>query len=122
MDVATAELEEDLAVDLWMGSRLRGLPTETFFERLEELEGADGRDSPIHWQPWPLVIDAQPVVFQKAEVGEYWTAFAEARSLAIVVTGQSWPSDRLELVTIEDLEPYVEGSRRSWNESRDNGT
>jgi hypothetical protein len=64
------------------------------------------------WSPLVLPVDGRPVRFDVLAEGRWWVARREADDRSITIWGRSWPIDELELVTVADIEPYVEGWRR----------
>lgn len=73
-------------------------------------------ESEIRWEPVTLMVDREPVACQQARYGDYWVAMFERDGLLVTIIGQDWPDHAPELVTITDVEPYIEGSQRLWRE------
>ena len=88
------ELRQALAVELrWAAS-------------LEDREA-----DPI-WSAVPLPVDGQPVTFDLLAEGRHWVAMAELEGRVVVLQARDLAPERVELVRVTDVEPYVDGTER----------
>jgi hypothetical protein len=119
LDPPWQDTKEDLARGLWRRAHLPVPPVEDL-DSLRRLSQEADRTYPvgsdIDWEPTTVVIDRERVTCHKAQLGPYWHAVLRRDDYLVVISGHDWPSDGLELVTITDLEPYLQGSRSVWRE------
>jgi hypothetical protein len=63
----------------------------------------------------PLAVRVDGVLHdgEAVTVGDAWAAFVElpGEDFDLELTADAWPIDELALVTVEDLDPYIAGSR-----------
>jgi hypothetical protein len=59
-----------------------------------------------------VVVDGEPHEFVVFSAGDVQVAGLDREGYAIMLKARRWPLERLELVQITDVEPYVEGWHR----------
>ena len=58
-----------------------------------------------------IPIDGEVVSFDVLAQAHRWVAFAPRDACWVTIDGEHWDPDGLELVTIDDLEPYFAGQK-----------
>jgi hypothetical protein len=66
----------------------------------------------LAWAPHWLVVDGAPTAAEVARLDDGVAVLARHRELAIEVLARNVPVADIELTSVSDLEPYVEGMRR----------
>jgi hypothetical protein len=95
LQVITATMPGPTAIDL-----LRA-------EGLRPRSDADPEStSPVHTT---VLVDSTPFDFDGIESGSCWVVQAQIGQHMVSAVGVHWPRDGLELVRIEDPEPYISG-------------
>jgi hypothetical protein len=92
------------------------LAPERFSAWAQEQERMASSWSP-RWEQAPLLLEGRSVVADLVRTGDAFVAVARVDEHALVIRGIRWDPEGLELGTIVDLDPYVEGSKRaldSW--------
>lgn len=64
------------------------------------------------WRPMSIPVDGRSVEFQLLSEGASWVAHAQVEELRLILRGRDFPVDEVDLVSVKDVEPYIEGSRR----------
>ena len=113
-DESLPVLKAELARGLWQRANLPLVPRNDLHALREVMDQAE-RDfetkSQLRWEPVALTIDGESVTAEKAQVETHWVAILKHDHTLLVITGETWPDDGLELVTIKDVDPYIAGSR-----------
>lgn len=65
-----------------------------------------------------IAVDGSATQFEGVRSGSSWPVTAPFAGIHLCVVGVYWPTDAIELVTIDDLSPYIEGRRRMLAEFR----
>lgn len=105
LQVITATMPGPTAIDL-----LRA-------EGLRPRSDADPEStSPVHTT---VLVDSTPVDFDGIESGSCWVVQAQIGQHMVSAVGVHWPRDGLELVRIEDPEPYISGRTDASHERLD---
>jgi len=110
---------EDYKRGLWRRAHLTGHAGEdldALRRRMEKVEQDYETEAHITWETVTITIDGEPRVCEQARLGDHWIALLEDGSTSVVISGQDWPDHAPELVTVQDVEPYVQGSLRVWQE------
>jgi hypothetical protein len=71
------------------------------------------RGPPEPGPPWSSVlvrVDGRPVGFDLLAEGRHWVAIAELEGRTLVLQARDLAVERVELVRVTDVEPYVEGT------------
>jgi hypothetical protein len=63
------------------------------------------------WSEVMIPVDGRPVAFAWLAEGRHWVAYAELQGRTLVLSARDLPVDRVALVRITDIEPYLEGTR-----------
>lgn len=63
------------------------------------------------WADTEIAIDGTSVAFRRLGDDGYWLAQAPHGGLLFGIESRGWPVESTGLVTIEDLAPYIEGSK-----------
>lgn len=83
---------------------------------IEDLDGtgmARGHDpAGVRRDRREFVVDSDATTFDLLAYGEEWVAWAEVGRVLVMVTGNPFDPNDVELVRVTDLEPYVHGSRQ----------
>lgn len=86
-----------------------------------DLEDLSLSPSPTHAQSF-VRIDRDSVVFDIVAQPDQWVGRASYKGLIITVESRGFPAEGMDLVRIEDIRPYIDGSRallKKWeNNSR----
>jgi hypothetical protein len=69
-----------------------------------------------NWSKVSIPVDADLVEFDQLQHQGNWVARARLDELVVRVNGNRFPVASVRLVTIADVEPYIEGSRRYEDE------
>lgn len=64
------------------------------------------------WTSVAINVDAQPVDFELLREGGRWVAWAANGGVLVTISGRAIRPEDVELVTISDVEPYIDGGRR----------
>jgi hypothetical protein len=65
------------------------------------------------WSEVSIPVDGHPVAFAWLAEGRHWVAHAELEGhRTLVLFARDLPADRVALVRVTDVEPYLEGTRR----------
>ncbi len=70
-------------------------------------------------RPVVVPIDHVPRTFVLIEAGEAQVAELNLPDHRVLLQSQQWPIEDIELVTVTDLTPYLEGWRRQMAQIRD---
>jgi hypothetical protein len=113
-DVRRSRTLHALAHSLWrselaMPEGLRAEQAALWFHRRDRELAA--RPEP-RWTPVVLRVDGRPVRFDVLAEGASWVARGTLADRVLTLRGRSWPLERVELVTVRDIEPYLAGWRR----------
>ncbi len=65
-----------------------------------------------------LPVDGVPVEFNAVLEGQHWIAEGRVGTVTVKIRARAFPIEDVELVTVRDIEPYIEGHRRLMEESR----
>jgi hypothetical protein len=65
------------------------------------------------WSKTTLEVDATPVVFESLADGACWAAWAPHDGVVLSLLASRMPVESVALVTITDVEPYIDGSREA---------
>ncbi|HEY3209300.1 MAG TPA: hypothetical protein VGL18_05840 [Actinomycetota bacterium] len=76
------------------------------------------RTRAAHWNKVPLPVDRRSAEFDYLEEQPDWIACGVIGGLVVRIRGHRFPLDHVRLVTIADVEQYIEGSRRFQEEQR----
>lgn len=80
------------------------------WHRARERELASRPDP--EWQSVSIPIDGEGVAFQLLTEGSWWIAQGRVGELRLILRGHDFPSNQVTLVSVKNVEPYIEGSRR----------
>lgn len=69
------------------------------------------------WSDVEIVVDGSPRRFRLLERELAWIARGEIGDYEVRLEAREFPWTDLELMTVTDVEPYIEGSRRIREES-----
>jgi hypothetical protein len=64
-----------------------------------------------NWAHLSIAVDGRPVRFHYLSQGDSWVARARAGDIWVTLSARNFPIDGIELVTVEDVEPYIAGWR-----------
>jgi hypothetical protein len=80
------------------------------FHQAQQHALADVRRQPLDVRIDGVVHEGEAVI-----VGADWAAFVELpdEDFDVELTAHAWPIDDLALVTVQDLDPYIAGSRQA---------
>jgi hypothetical protein len=85
-------------------------------EELSWAGGAGRRPGPGAGDPaWSAVavpVEGRPVSFELLARGRHWAAWAELEDRTLLLRARDLAAGEVELVRVDDVEPYVEGTRR----------
>ena len=87
-------------------------------ERDEELVPA----ADLFWDKVMFSIEGEPVPFEVARWDQFWSAIGNWEGVVVTLRGMMFPTEALELARIEDVAPYLEGSRQMkewWRQQAD---
>ena len=98
-------------MELWREASRRQLdvPPERLpgaVNRLEEALRARAAD----WKKVSIPVDGAPLEFEWLEEGSAWVAVREGPDVTVKVRGGNFPLEWVRLVTIRDLQPYLDGA------------
>jgi hypothetical protein len=68
-------------------------------------------DPTAPWADARLSVDGAEVAFRVLATDDYWVAQARRGDLLLGIQARRWPPDVTGLVTIDNLQPYADGSR-----------
>jgi hypothetical protein len=60
-------------------------------------------------------VDGAAVPFESVSEGEAWLAFGSVAGVGVLIRGHNFEMRAVELVTVTDVEPYIQGTRM-WEE------
>lgn len=108
-----------LAEDLWVERH----PPPPDHERLRQWGKAREREhrrqeSPP-FTPVPIPVDGEPVPFDHLSDGPPWVAATRRDGLTITLRARNLSVETIELATVRDVEPYIEGSQHLHERWRD---
>ena len=89
-------------------------------EALSWAGGAGRRAGPASdpaWTEAAIPVDGRPVSFELLAGGRHWVAWAELEGRVLVLRARDLAAGEVELVRVDDVEPYVEGTRRLEGET-----
>jgi len=89
-------------------------------EALSWAGGAGRRAGPAGdpaWTEAAILVDGRPVSFELLAGGRHWVAWAELEGRVLVLRARDLAAGEVELVRVDDVEPYVEGTRRLEGET-----
>ncbi len=103
-----------LAHELWREAHPPplDLPPARFGAWAEEQERAASSWQP-EWEPVEIRVDERPIAGARIHAGDRFVVAVPIGGGTIVIRGVRWDPDWLELVSITDLDPYVEGPARA---------
>ncbi|MDQ4142244.1 MAG: hypothetical protein M3198_00610 [Actinomycetota bacterium] len=84
-------------------------------ERDEELVPA----TDLVWDKFQLSIEGEPVPFEVTRWNQSWAAIGTWEGVVVTLRGSQFPTDDVKLAEIEDVQPYLDGSRQMeawWRE------
>jgi hypothetical protein len=112
----------ELAQGLWHEAQrpLADLPLEQFHEWVEEREREYRRRATPPFTSVEIPVDGEALDFDHLVEGSHWVAIGTKGKVTITLQGRHLQLNQVELVTVGDVDPYVEGSRRLY-ERRRNG-
>ena len=98
----------------WDPSRVRppGL-RELLMQELDRF----GDESPVQGAPRPgeLVVDGEPIPAAVLDAGpRLWAASCAHRGVEVTVVARDWDPASTRLVTVADVEPFLQGRRERW--------
>lgn len=97
-DIARPDLEHEV----WMQAH----------DRMDE--EPESLDRP--WSTLTVQLDGQPAEFELTRENDKWWAFRQLDAHYIVLHGENYPADGVELVRVTDLTPYREGLARMFEQ------
>lgn len=68
------------------------------------------------WSTLTVRLDGQPVELELTREGDEWWAFRQLDGHGIVLHGEDYPADGVELERVTDLTPYCEGLARMFEQ------
>jgi hypothetical protein len=71
-----------------------------------------------HWMKVSIPVDGVGTEFNWVESGEHWVAHTVIGDLSLTLRGHRFPVGSVRLETVTDVEPYLEGLRRYFEEQR----
>jgi len=71
-----------------------------------------------HWSKASIPVDGHRIDFDRLEEADDWVARAVVGDLVVTIEGHRFDVESVRLVTVDDVEPYIEGSRRFFQEER----
>jgi hypothetical protein len=101
--------------EAWISSHPDG-DLDSLRRHLDKAERDYETEAGITWEHVALIIDGGLVTFNQARLGDDWVALLQREPIFIAIHAYQWPDHAPELVTIEDLQPYIEGSERARRE------
>jgi hypothetical protein len=104
----TLRTRRDLAEELWQRA---APPTRDLAEHVEQLAAVHRRPDPA-WSHVTIPVDGRPVAFEWLAEGRHWLAQAELDDCTLTLHARDLPVESVEVVRVDDLEPYIEGQRR----------
>jgi hypothetical protein len=111
-DLPWALVLRGLAEDLWV----EGHPPPSDHEQLRQWINAREREhrrqETPSFAPVRIPVDDESVSFDHLADGSAWVAVTRRDALAITLRARNLSIEGVELVTVRDVEPYIEGSRQ----------
>jgi hypothetical protein len=68
------------------------------------------------WSEVAIPVEGRPVAFELLAMGRHWVAWAELEGRTVLLRARDLAAGEVELVRVDDVEPYVEGTRRLEDE------
>lgn len=97
----------DLADRLWLETEGRHGSSQEVAAGMRAAE--DGEQPDPGWEQTTITVDGVPRWFGLLAREDHWAAYAELDDHAITLYASRFPLDRVELVRITDVEPYIAG-------------
>jgi hypothetical protein len=124
IDTSTADegREFDLrywAIELWRRAERppRDLPSHQWI-RWEDRRIEEHLAKGANWSKVSIPVDGSEIPFDCLEEEADWVARAPIGDVVVVIEAHRFPIESVRLVTVTDVEPYIEGSRRYFDEQR----
>lgn len=106
-------LLRELAEGLWweVGSPPDGPFSGAFHEWAQAREREFRHREPPPFTPVRITVDGEPIRFDHHSEGAAWVAAGRITDVTITLRTRNLAVDDIELITVTDVEPYVEGSK-----------
>jgi hypothetical protein len=111
-----------LAEDLWVERHPPPQDRERLRQWAKAREREHRRQESPPFTPVLIPVDGEPVRFDHLSKGPTWVAVARRQGVTVALRARNLPMNAVELVTVLDVEPYIEGSRHlqeRWREGHE---
>lgn len=120
---AIADSREEVQLDIADAKRRNAAKSDGV--QLPERDGELVPVADLVWSKVMISIEGEPVPFDVTRWDQSWAAIGNWEGVVVTVRGTLFPTEGLKLTAIEDVEPYLEGSRHMkawWRRQEKNGT
>lgn len=107
-----ADEREDMEEEFFLEQEFRGIEIRGGADALD-VEDLLRRRPKASWLRTTIRVDGEPLEFEAMTDGARWVALAAWGDLIVRLQGHRFPVEDVELAVVQDVEPYLEGHKRT---------